>query len=218
MKFTLHLKSFVLFLLAFILISCETDKGEKPEITLIGGDTVNWVLNTPYYELGYTATDEEDGDLTFDVEVNTDYIDVNRCGSYIITYKVRDYDDNKTEVKRILAVENESRLWEAAYSCVDEIQGQAYPAEIRELIVSDTINNRIHFPKFGGYENARIYGIIDPNTSTITIPNQSVQCGIDNINRSFVSSIGNVTQNQIIINYTITEGASTVNATSTYTK
>ncbi len=218
MKSTLHLKSFAFFLLVLILISCETDKGEKPEITLIGGDTVNWVLNTPYYELGYTATDEEDGDLTFDVEVNTDYIDVNRCGSYIITYKVRDYDDNKTEVNRILQVENESRPWEAAYSCVDEIEGQAYPPEIRELIVSDTINNRIHFPKFAGYENAKIYGIIDPNTSTITIPAQSVLCGIDNINRSFVSSIGSVTQNQIIINYTITEAASTVNATSTYTK
>jgi Bacterial surface protein, Ig-like domain len=213
--------SFILLVSIIALIinsSCETDKGEKPVLTLNIADSIPWILNIPYVEVGYTAIDEEDGDITGNVEEIIENLNIDLAGNYTIKYKIKDSDNNVVEKERLIMVDNQSRAWEGMYECVDEYSGTAYPLEMRNLIISDTLNNIIHFPKFGGFINAHIYGIINIGAGTINIPSQTMNCGIDDISRTFVSTSGTVSTNQIIVNYTLTETSGTINAIATYTR
>jgi len=213
--------SFILFVSIIALIinsSCETDKGKKPVLTLNISDSIPWILNIPYVEVGYTAIDEEDGDITGNVEENFENLNVDLAGDYTLKYKIKDNDGNVVEKERIIMVDNQSRAWDGMYECIDEFNGTAYPLEMKNVVVSDTFNNVVHFPKFGGFIGAVVYGVINPTAGTIQIPSQTMLCGIDNISRTFVSTSGTVTTNQITINYTLTETSGTVNAITTYTK
>lgn len=65
-----------------------------PVITLIGASTINHPQFTPYIDPGATAADIEDGNITGDIVVGGDTVDVNTVGSYVITYNVQDSDLN----------------------------------------------------------------------------------------------------------------------------
>ncbi len=60
-----------------------------PVITLEGETELNLLKGQPYEEAGYSAIDNEDGDLTSSVIVSGD-VNVNEIGEYIITYTVTD--------------------------------------------------------------------------------------------------------------------------------
>lgn len=79
----------------------------KPKLTIPKsqtvkvGETLDDVIGT------YEATDTEDGNLTEKVIVTgQDKVNLNRVGSYTITYTVTDKDGNKTEKSRIINVVN----------------------------------------------------------------------------------------------------------------
>lgn len=75
-----------------------------PEITLLGGDSVTVQAGSDYEELGYTATDNVDGDLTAFVEVTGEY-DKYLPGTYSMTYTVTDAHGNTATVVREVVVE-----------------------------------------------------------------------------------------------------------------
>ncbi len=78
------------------------DDREAPVLTLEGGDiTLN--QGTAYEEPGYTATDNVDGDITDKVTVETD-LDVQKPGTYTITYKVKDAYKNEAEATRTVTI------------------------------------------------------------------------------------------------------------------
>ena len=56
-----------------------------PVITLLGSATVDLLQGTPYTDQGATASDAEQGDLTGDIVVGGDVVDVNVTGTYTIT-------------------------------------------------------------------------------------------------------------------------------------
>lgn len=64
-----------------------------PEITLNGDNPMTLSCKEPYNEPGYSASDQEDGDLTDEVIV-TGEVDSNTPGTYLIEYKVTDHDPN----------------------------------------------------------------------------------------------------------------------------
>lgn len=74
-----------------------------PVITLKGGSTLNLYIGTIYKELGYTAVDNYDGDITDKVVISGN-VDTNIVGNYQIMYKVTDASNNSSEVKRIINV------------------------------------------------------------------------------------------------------------------
>lgn len=76
-----------------------------PVITLTGGNTVYTTLNTSYDELGYTATDTCDGDITSKVTITGD-VDTSKLGTYQKTYTVKDSFGNETSVTRTVIVRN----------------------------------------------------------------------------------------------------------------
>lgn len=73
-----------------------------PEIILIGEDiTIN--ENDEYFEPGYQAIDNIDGDITYKVEVSSN-VDNKVSGTYTITYSVSDSAGNETQVTRNVIV------------------------------------------------------------------------------------------------------------------
>ncbi len=70
---------------------------------------------------GVSANDNEDGNLTSSVKLNTDNFNINRSGEYDLTYSVTDSDNNVTTKERKVVVYNENPYisdleWESAVS------------------------------------------------------------------------------------------------------
>ena len=76
---------------------------EAPVITLKGDSEINIVLNSTYHEVGYSANDNYDKDITDKVKVTTD-LDTTKEGTYEIKYEVIDNSNNKTVEKRKINV------------------------------------------------------------------------------------------------------------------
>ncbi|HEY5687947.1 MAG TPA: immunoglobulin-like domain-containing protein [Yeosuana sp.] len=76
-----------------------------PVITLTGSATINVTLGDTFTDPGATATDDVDGDITANIVVGGDTVDVNTAGTYTITYNVSDASGNAaTEVTRTVIV------------------------------------------------------------------------------------------------------------------
>ena len=76
-----------------------------PVITLNGGDVTLTVGDT-YTELGATATDDRDGDITSRIAV-TGTVDTSTAGTYQLTYSVSDTAGNQAQLVRNVVVEED---------------------------------------------------------------------------------------------------------------
>ncbi len=74
-----------------------------PQLTLKGEAYSSITVGTTYVELGYTAVDDCDGDLTDKVQIEGN-VDANTCGIYILKYKVTDLSGNTSEIERNITV------------------------------------------------------------------------------------------------------------------
>ncbi|TYA52278.1 immunoglobulin-like domain-containing protein [Formosa maritima] len=76
-----------------------------PVITLNGASTINLNVGESYTELGATATDNIDGNLTSSIEIGGDTVNTNIGGTYVVTYNVSDAAGNDaTEVIRTVNI------------------------------------------------------------------------------------------------------------------
>ena len=75
-----------------------------PVITLVGDAQITVEVGTTYTDLGATASDNSDGDITADI-VTVNNVDTSVIGSYTVTYNVTDSSGNDaTEVTRTVNV------------------------------------------------------------------------------------------------------------------
>lgn len=65
-----------------------------PVITLLGDTTINIAVGGTFTDPGATATDDVGGNVTANIVVAGDAVDVNTAGTYIITYNVSDAAGN----------------------------------------------------------------------------------------------------------------------------
>ncbi len=78
-----------------------------PAITLVGANPQVIEAGSPYVELGATATDNYDGDLTGSIVINATAVNTAVVGSYSVTYDVTDTSGNAaTQVVRTVDVVN----------------------------------------------------------------------------------------------------------------
>ncbi len=75
---------------------------ECPKITLKGDDPQIVRLQEPYIEAGATVTDNKDKDLK--VTIDSSSVNVNKIGTYYVTYKAVDSDENERVVTREVRV------------------------------------------------------------------------------------------------------------------
>ncbi len=89
-------------------LSDGTPDTTAPVITLTGSATINLEVGDTYNELGATATDDTDGDLTSSIVV-TGTVDTSVVGTYIVYYNVSDAAGNAaTQVTRTVIVSDSS--------------------------------------------------------------------------------------------------------------
>ena len=74
-----------------------------PIITLNGDSNIELTVGDSYDELGATAEDDVDGDLTASIIIDNP-VDTNKVGTYTITYTVSDSAGNKAEASRVVIV------------------------------------------------------------------------------------------------------------------
>ena len=76
-----------------------------PVITLVGVNPQIIELGTAYSELGATATDNIDGDISANISIDATYVDINTVGDYTVTYNVSDAAGNPAdEVTRTVTI------------------------------------------------------------------------------------------------------------------
>ena len=118
---------------------------QAPVITLNGASTINLNLGSTYTELGATATDNVDGDLTSSIIIGGDTVDPNLLGTYLVTYNVSDAaGNNAVEVTRTVNVIVQDY-------CTSNGTTQ-YETGVTRVIFG-TIDNSDGSPKDVGYED-----------------------------------------------------------------
>ncbi|MBT6462457.1 MAG: DUF5011 domain-containing protein, partial [Opitutae bacterium] len=77
-----------------------------PVLTLAGDATVIISVGDSYIDAGATAIDEADGDISANITLSGDTVDVNTAGSYTLTYNVSDAAGNAaTTISRMVVVQ-----------------------------------------------------------------------------------------------------------------
>ncbi|APY08542.1 hypothetical protein BWZ20_09615 [Winogradskyella sp. J14-2] len=148
---------------------------EAPVITLNGSSIVNLELGDTYTELGATAIDNVDGDITGNIVVGGDTVDTNIVGSYVVTYNVSDTSGNAaTEVIRTVNV-----MPDITPPVITLIGANPI-----NLNVGDTYN------ELGATANDNIDGDISTNIITTGVVNTSV-AGTYFVNYNVTDSSGN---------------------------
>lgn len=92
---------------------------DKPVINLNGDKEIIIYLGNNYEELGYSAIDNCDGDITNNVVIDNN-INVNVVGTYKISYKVKDSSENETIIDRIVKVLDPSSNGKIIYLTFDD--------------------------------------------------------------------------------------------------
>ena len=88
-----------------IIIEGSGPDTEAPVITLNGAASVDLIVGDTYTELGATAIDNIDGDITGNISVGGDTVNTSAAGVYQVTYNVSDAAGNAaTEVIRTVTV------------------------------------------------------------------------------------------------------------------
>lgn len=99
-----------------------------PVITLSGAEIISLNVGDGYVELGATATDNVDGDLTSQIQI-VGVVDTNAVGTYTITYSVSDAVGNNASTSRSVIVTSTSTL-----ACVeDTFANQAAAGRVQVL-------------------------------------------------------------------------------------
>lgn len=76
---------------------------EIPNLSLLGNQNISLIVGSKYYESGYIAIDNCDGNITSNVTVSGT-IDVNKVGNYTLKYQVRDNAGNVSEIERYIKI------------------------------------------------------------------------------------------------------------------
>jgi len=163
-----YYKTIIMIILLLNLIGCNYNNNEKkvqginvtkPVITLIGKASVTVTQGQSYIDAGAKAIDKEDGDITNNIETNNT-VDVDRIGTYTITYNVKDSDNMQaTEVKRVVHVISKSRISKPT------IYEDAEDGEIKGWSVDNAHNHEVTL--INSYDSEKSSRVIQFNSSSI---------------------------------------------------
>lgn len=142
-KHFLSISAIVLTAGMLVFTGCKKDDTTAPVVTLNGGDQTI-ILNSPYTELGATATDDEDGSITPTI---TGSVNKDLAGTYTITYSATDAAGNVGEATRKVVVKNEAEIYAGTYTTTNPDFGNS-STWTQTVSASTTKNNTIVFSKF----------------------------------------------------------------------
>lgn len=174
MKKQIILAAVVLISAGMLLTTgCKKDDTTAPTITLKGTDVTQDISGT-YVEPGFTATDEEDGDLSTSVSVDGTVTN-GAVGVYTLRYNVSDAAGNAAaEQKRTVTVKSDelAGLYDVSSVVTSTVAGNSGTWTYNPTTTqSATAYNKILIDNFGGL-GAGIKVTATVSGSTITIASQ----------------------------------------------
>lgn len=166
----------VVVALTMVFTACEIDDISKPVINLLGDEVIDIALNDPagWTDPGFTASDDQDGDLTHRVLVGGDSVDVNKIGMYEISYSVVDDAGNSTIKKRTVNVIVDQSHFVGSWDAVDVINTitETYTATITASSTNDMLLLIENFSGFGATFVCEVefdkFGVFTINTQPLT--------------------------------------------------
>jgi len=194
---------------------CTEEDTNGPVITILGNDPLIVVLNDQtWVDPGATAEDAKDGavDVTATNDVNENF----QASTYSITYTAIDESDNMSTATRVVHVQNSAHAYEGNYDGTIKDNGGnvIYTYTTPEIVTTDnTVNNRIKFAKFGGYNPNEIYGNV--TGTAITVPSQTNT--VNSASTTFEGT-GNINGTTMVIDFTETVSSLSEDYTVTYIK
>lgn len=112
----------------------------KPEIKLIGNDTINLLVGETYKDEGATATDNYDGDITKDIKVEGN-VDTSKVGKYKITYSISDSSNNTNSIERVVSVQKPKPVIIVNNTENKEVVKEVDPFEYSNTITGNSFTN-----------------------------------------------------------------------------
>lgn len=76
---------------------------ESPVLTLTGDSEINIAQDSSYQDLGCSAIDNYDGDITTKISIDSN-IDTSKIGTYLVNYTVKDSSGNESTLSRTVNV------------------------------------------------------------------------------------------------------------------
>lgn len=209
------LSTFILLAGSTIFTSCKKDDVTAPVVTLIGGDETISLQGT-FTDLGATAKDNKDGNLSASISGN---VDVNHTGTYQITYTATDAAGNSGTATRNVTVKNDLESMTGTYVCTINPGAYTYT---QTITASSTVNKRVNFGKFGDYiGNTAIYADVNNTgtTSPITLSSQTaIQVGNPATDRTFSGTGARTSASNFGLTYTETTSTGSASYTEVYVK
>ncbi len=201
-----------LLLVVVSIISCKKNDTTPPIITLQGSnpDIVTFASQAIYADPGATVIDDFDGTLTY---TTSGSVNMYSAGKSVITYSALDGAKNASSVMRTVIV-NAAPYVSGFFTVKNYIISTYDATYIDTLSVRIDTTNVINFKRFGTYENATVYGTIAG--TTITIPQQTVSCGIPSHSRTFSGAGSFASDSVFTINYTIADSSLVYSAHGNY--
>ena len=214
-----------------IFTGCNTEDLTTPTIVLEGDSPYYIVLGETWEEPGYTATDNEDGDITANVKVDSSAINLNEIGEYEVSYTVTDEAGNTGVETRIVRVVVGSANYLGSYQVNeicdidgDGVLGEAdVEFEINDYIVEVTAGievNELLFFNFGNINedvNVPVFfsGDLDDLliVDNFNVEGSEIYIDVDGVITTAV--IGTI---EFELDYTVTEGAAEVPCEATFVK
>ncbi len=215
------LRSLTIYLILFIVVSCQRKDETPPELTMLGPASIQLLIGDPYTDQGATATDNKDGDLTSRIDV-AGSVNPLQAGYYSINYSVSDFSGNESKAVRVVTVSNTAAFFDGMYSVRDSVWGGGITVYSDEVNYSTITNDRIVVTKFANQLNAAVYMDYYSVGQSVNVPNQTLICGSVPLSKTFSTpSPGTVISTsplKFVINYQMVVGMATTSATATYTK
>lgn len=106
-----------------------------PKLTLNGKDTIILEQCDPYTESGAVAIDAVDGNLTSTIKI-IGSVDAGVVGTYILTYSVKDAQNNSISIKRVVIV-RDTKLPSILKLSTPIVDGTIYNVQIASVFVDD---------------------------------------------------------------------------------
>jgi len=166
-----------------------------PKVFLTGNDTVFLELNSSYVEPGFSAGDEEDGDLTAQVQVSGT-VNKDSVGIYKLTYAVTDSEGLTDQIVRNVNVKNNLNFLNGQYSVVTTNQLNTDTLNwITTISASVNTNNVFTIFKISDCFLANPDLSYNTQSGLITLASQTFTCitSTDTLAHTFVGS-GNLIQ------------------------
>ena len=203
-----------LLLIVVSIISCKKNDTTPPVITLQGTnpDIVTFASQAVYTDPGATVIDDFDGTLSY---TTSGSVNMYSAGKSIITYSAMDAAKNASSSKRTVII-NAAPYISGFFTVSNYIISTFDVTYIDTLSVAIDTTNIINFKRFGTYVNANVYGTIAG--TTITIPQQTILCGIPAHSRTFEGAGSFSSDSVFTINYTISDTSLVYSAHGDYVR